>query len=163
MSMMSAPMTERHQTMLDVYKGGKTLQEVGAMFGVTRERVRVILIRQPAYQAAKLANAANRRMPCKGCGTHLPPLAERQTHSLYCPECRAKPLTETCRCGCGKTPRSRSHYAAVECRLAFWNAHTKAHNNERYKTDKEYHESQKANQRKNYAKKKLGGEIVENT
>lgn len=42
--------TERSQKMAALYKGGKTLEQVGAEFGVTRERVRQIISRQEGIQ-----------------------------------------------------------------------------------------------------------------
>ncbi|WP_434810127.1 sigma factor-like helix-turn-helix DNA-binding protein [Microbacterium sp. bgisy189] len=64
------PITDRNQRILDRYADGATLQEIGAELGVTRERVRQIVVKlgganaeasRAARQAAKDAEAGRRR------------------------------------------------------------------------------------------------------
>lgn len=64
------PVSDRNQIILDRYAGGATLQEIGAELGVTRERVRQIVVRlggadaeasRAARQAAKSAASAQAR------------------------------------------------------------------------------------------------------
>ncbi|MBO1336325.1 sigma factor-like helix-turn-helix DNA-binding protein [Streptomyces sp. VRA16 Mangrove soil] len=60
MAAVRAEFQERNQAMADLYEQGRTLQEIGEQFGVTRERVRQILVHLGTAVTAVEARGARR-------------------------------------------------------------------------------------------------------
>ena len=82
---------ERNRHMAELYERGLTLEEIGRLYGVTRERVRQIttalgvdrkLVRQKRADTRRLA----RMSPCPSCGELFDP-GQNRTQSCGEPEC----------------------------------------------------------------------------
>ncbi len=70
---MRAKLSERNAAIVARYLEGKTLEQVGQEYGITRERVRQILIQQGVSEVQKAAVRYLRRFrdwTCRGCGKH---------------------------------------------------------------------------------------------